>query len=304
MDRTDVILIQHLLLNSRVSYRELADKLDISVNAVHKRVQGLIDSGVIHRFTTKVSLVALGAVAVVIYGPTLEKMDDIAAELRKDDRIYWISQASGGMLYVGGYLHNIGELEDFVSSVRKVAGIDSPQVGILAAPPAPTDRDLSRLDYRIIQALSSDSRQAVSDVAEALSTSAKTVRRRLAWMTEQNLIECTLEWYPDKSNDIISMFHLRLEPGVDRYPMALSLMSRHSPAVLFFFLFSNQPDTLLLGTWSSTMSEMNELRRRLEREEGVASSIPHILYTGEVYETWRERLAEERGGRGTGARGQ
>lgn len=61
MDKTDIVLSMLLLANSRISYRELAEKLDLSANAIHKRIQSLIDLGIIRRFTTKVSLVALQA---------------------------------------------------------------------------------------------------------------------------------------------------------------------------------------------------------------------------------------------------
>jgi len=51
MDKTDIILCQMLLGNSRLSYSELADTLNLSVTAVHKRIQDLVESGVIRKFT-------------------------------------------------------------------------------------------------------------------------------------------------------------------------------------------------------------------------------------------------------------
>ena len=50
MDRTDFELIEGLQDDPRVSYRELADRLDLSVNSVHKRIQNLQNLGVIHSF--------------------------------------------------------------------------------------------------------------------------------------------------------------------------------------------------------------------------------------------------------------
>jgi DNA-binding Lrp family transcriptional regulator len=295
MDKTDLLLIKMLLIDSRTPYRELAEKLDLSVNAVHKRIQTLMDEGVIRTFTTKVSLPAIGAATVLIYGFSKGRMDEVSAALGEDEHIYWVSQGSGGMIYVGAYLRNIGALEGVVSLVRRMGLLDEPTVGILAGPPmVGKDSELTKLDLRIIKKLERDSRRPVSEIAEELNTSAKTVRRRLDRMLENKLIECSLEWYPDKANDIISMFHLRLSPKVDRGQLAFSLLNKYSPAGLFFFLFSNLPDTILFCTWSSTMGGVNEQRRELDAEEGVISSIPFILYSGQVYETWRERLVDER----------
>jgi DNA-binding Lrp family transcriptional regulator len=44
MDKTDMSLIMLLAANSRLSYAKLAEKLGLSVNAVHKRIQLLIET--------------------------------------------------------------------------------------------------------------------------------------------------------------------------------------------------------------------------------------------------------------------
>jgi DNA-binding Lrp family transcriptional regulator len=294
MDETDLLLIKILLLDSRTSYRELAEKLDLSVNAVHKRIQSLMEEGVIHTFTTKINLAALGGSTAIIYGFSHGKTDEVCAILGQDEHIYWVSHGSGGFIYVGAYLRNIAELEQIVSLVRSKGLVDNPIVGILTMPPPIMPvQELSKLDYRIIKVLERDSRKPVSEIAEVLNTSAKTVRRRLDRMLENKLIECSIEWYPDKSNDIISLYHIKLAPSVDRVQFVLSIMEKFSPNSLFFFLFSNLPDTILFCTWSSTTKEVNKQRRRLDAENGVVSSTPVILFSGHVYDTWRERLVDE-----------
>jgi DNA-binding Lrp family transcriptional regulator len=61
LDKTDVILCQLLLANSRLSYRELAEKLDLSVTAIHNRIQSLVEMGIIRKFTAKPSIYAQNA---------------------------------------------------------------------------------------------------------------------------------------------------------------------------------------------------------------------------------------------------
>ena len=64
MDKTDVILSQLLLANSRRSYRELAEKLNLSVTAVHNRIQSLIEMGIIRKFIARPSVFAANAIHV------------------------------------------------------------------------------------------------------------------------------------------------------------------------------------------------------------------------------------------------
>jgi predicted transcriptional regulator len=74
------------------------------------------------------------------------------------------------------------------------------------------DTKMCELDYKIIQSLKDNSRKATSDVAEELGVSAKTVRHRLSRMERNYLIQTSIDWFPDASNDIISVFHINLKP--------------------------------------------------------------------------------------------
>jgi DNA-binding Lrp family transcriptional regulator len=59
-----------LLSNSRTPYRALAEKLNLSVNAVHKRVQTLIDQGIIREFIARPGFAATGALIALVHGAT------------------------------------------------------------------------------------------------------------------------------------------------------------------------------------------------------------------------------------------
>ena len=66
MDRTDITLCKLLLANSRIPIRELADKLGLSVAAVHGRIQGLRDAGIIKAFTARIGLGTLGVTIALV----------------------------------------------------------------------------------------------------------------------------------------------------------------------------------------------------------------------------------------------
>jgi DNA-binding Lrp family transcriptional regulator len=279
MDKTDVALIQLLLVNSRLSYGKLAEKLGLSVNAVHKRIQSLIETGVIRKFTAKIGALAVNFVNVFIWGTSqLNSLQGLPDKLRNHGSIYWLAVGGGKYVYVGAYLRSINELEPLVSYIRKEAGITDPTVGIMAvshsqlpANFASIDTTLCDLDYRIIGSLSNNSRKAISDVATEVGVSAKTVRRRLARMIKNWLIELSLEWYPDVSNDIITLFDIRLKPNTD-IGIAYKTLKKYSPNVLFYWSFVNIANTLTFAVWTNSMKEMQNIRENLEKEEGYYPS--------------------------------
>jgi Lrp/AsnC family transcriptional regulator, leucine-responsive regulatory protein len=303
MDKTDMSLLMLLSANSRLSYAELAEKLNLSVNAVHKRIQLMIEAGVICKFTAKVSILASKAIVVYISGISqLGSFGDLPDKLKTQGSIFWLAVGGGKFLYIGSYVESLADVEGVVSYLKRVAGIAEPQVGIMAsAGPSPVfanlnpaDLILCDLDYRIIRSLKDDSRKAISDVAEELGVSAKTVRRRLERMVKNNLAEFTIEWYPDKSNDIITLVDVHFKPEVDFGVVPFQLLRKYAPNTLFFWCFLNFPNMVTFTIWTNTMNELQTLRESLEKEPQVTSVVFNILYKGYIFNTWRDKLVEKR----------
>lgn len=300
MDETDVVLSLLLLQNSRTPYSGLADKLSMSVPSVHKRIQALREAGIIRAFTANISLFALKGLHVLIFGRSdAQSPDEVPERLRRNNSIYWVALAGGNYLYVGAYLHSISELESCVDFVRKGAKMPDPTVGVVQVESPIQKRSggestLARLDYQIVRSLHKDSRKSISDVAEEIGVSSKTAGRRLERMIANNLVEMSMEWYPDASNDIMTVFHFHLKADADRGKAAAALINKYSPQALFLWSFSNLPNVLLSVVWSNSMKELRDIRTRFQREPFIESVVPNVLYTGYLFETWRDRLLDER----------
>ncbi len=294
VDKTDVILSMLLLANSRTPYRELADKLNLSANAIHKRIQSLIEMGVIRKFTAKISLTALQAVVVTLYGKSeAESVANLHNKLGTQGSIYWVTLGGGNYMIVGAYLKSMQEIEPLVEYVKKEALIPNPAIGIHSSAPTnprfTAERALHSLDLQIIYALSNDSRKSISDVAEEVGVTAKTVRRRLSSMTRNELVDFSIEWFPDTSNDIITTMQLKLKPDANKSKVS-DILKKYFPNMLFSYQFINIPNELLCFVWTNTMKELKEIQQSLEKEETVASIVSNILYTGYIFETWRDEL--------------
>ena len=101
-------LIMLLSANSRSSYAELAEKLNLSINAIHKRIQLLIEAGVIRKFTAKVNLFSVNAIVVFVSGTSqLGSFQDLPTKLKAHNSIYWLAEGGGKFLYIGAYLRTL-----------------------------------------------------------------------------------------------------------------------------------------------------------------------------------------------------
>jgi len=294
-----------LQVNSRLSYQELATKLGISVNAVHKRIRDLVDAGIIRVFGARLSVLAANALNVWVFGHSgAPSTSNLQERLHTNDSTYWVGLASGDFVYVGAYIQSLPKLEEYVSFVRKEARMSDPVVGMTSGVPPDIMREVSLqgstkglypLDYQIIYSLHKNSRRPLSDVAEELRVSAKTVRRRLARMIEDGLVELSIEWYPDASNDIITVFHFQLAASVDK-GSAYSVLEKYRPNVLLHVDFGNLPNLVLSFVWTNTMKELKDLQKRIQNEAVFESVTPNVLYTGYMFDTWRDKILLERGG--------
>lgn len=296
VDKTDIILCQLLLGNSRLSYRELAEKLDLSVTAVHSRIQCLIEMGIIQKFTTRVSIFAKKAIPVLIFGYSkTTSISSLKDKLDKNNFIYWLAAGGGNVLYIGAYLQNISELDEFARFVKETAEMPEPTVGLTVSPiPAlklkiDSDVGFCELDYRIIRSLKDDSRKAISMVAEEIGVSAKTVRHRLSRMEKNFMVEYSIDWYPDASNDIISIFHVQLKDDTNRDAANL-ILQKHYPNTLFYWGLSNLPNTYVFMVWTPTSKEVKTIRESFEQNPAVHSVSPNVIYTGYILPSWRDEI--------------
>ena len=298
MDRTDISLSLLLLANSRTPYHELAGRLGLSINAVHKRIGALVSQGIIRAFTAHPSLAGVGAVTVWVYGRSESAHPgDAHIRLKADNRTYWVANSGGGYLYVGGYLRSISELDGFVAFVKKEGELSDPTVGIL--PSMGSRESLRPLDYQIIASLRRDSRKPATDVASEVNASAKTVHRRLVWMTELGLVEFSLDWYPDASNDLVARSHVDAAHGCGRQQVSDALRTRFADSILVEVTFGNFPNSLTLFVWANSMRQMEDLRRGVGTVEGVGSVMLNVLQVGYLFDTWRVELVLKKLGKVT-----
>jgi len=305
MDVSDIRLMEQLMHNSRTPYRELADGLGLSVQAVHNRIQTLVEAGVIHRFTAHLSVPYLGAVPVYVSGQsTSHSLDAVLDKLRASDSIELVTTAAGNMIFTQSLLRGISELEGHVEFVKSAAAIPDPfpvgieginQVGVRAAVRAPKRSvELTTLDYRIVNVLHRDSRLAVADIADELGVAAKTVTRRLGRMVDSGDVELTVQVQMAASSGTTGFILIGLRPGVDKNQIRKGLNERFGKSIVMLMTYSNLPDKLFFMCWAQTAVKISEVVEAVSVDKNVLGVKSYILYKAYWNDTWRDKLVAEK----------
>ncbi|HVO77784.1 MAG TPA: hypothetical protein VMS79_02835, partial [Methanomassiliicoccales archaeon] len=111
-----------------------------------------------------------------------------------------------------------------------------------------------------------------------------------------HLVEFSLEWYPDATNDIMTLFQVHIDPAAESWKVGMRMVGDLAPNALFPMIFSNAPDTLFIVTWTPTVKDLSALRERILGLEAVRRAVPHIIFSGNTFDTWRDRLLSEKAG--------
>lgn len=296
-------LCGRLILNSRTPYRELADELGLSLQAVHRRIQVMQEQGVIAGFPGGLAIGFVNPVVLYVFGTSnAANMDRVVADLRRDDRTYIVLVCARNYLSIGALLRGHDEIEDYMSFVQRSAGLTDIAIGIMSLTQlagekvgwADREKELSTLDYRIIDALRPDARRPVEAIAAELNVSAATARRRLNRLMEIGAFSASMDWRPSASGQIEAQLHVLLKEGADRNAVGGALTVRSSAHVVALVTFGNLPRFLLLVVWARSLKGLGELVSSCEGVEGVEAVSPNVIISEARFETWIDKMVTER----------
>ncbi|MFX0002794.1 MAG: winged helix-turn-helix transcriptional regulator [Candidatus Hermodarchaeota archaeon] len=300
MDEIDLKIILLLMNNSRLSYREISEHLALSVNAVFKRVQNLIDLRIIQKFTAKLKPYAINAIYAFIFGQSnTQNIDNAIIELGKHDNTWQIILSSRNYMYIGSMLENIHQLDNYTSFVSQTVEFQSPKIGLLSGVqyttpiryivPKSRSMNYDKLDLQIIRSLHNDSRKPISEIADEVNSTANTIRRRLTRMSDEGIIELSIDFNPEDSNDIFALFQITLSPSADKNEVAKFLNEKYDPNLFYCWTFSNLPNLIVCWVWANTMKELTELVENIKQEK-IESIVFDIMFKVYYFDTWKEKL--------------
>lgn len=305
MDEIDIRICQLLSVNPRMAYRELADKLGISVSAVHARLKSMTEEGIIKGSYARVSTGQLGGVIVMISGrSTHNSAKDLEAALSKSDNVEEVFVASGMVAYINGLLRNISELDKHVEFIRSAAKLTDMRVGIenyglygdKKAVRGVVQGSMTPLDYRIAESMATDARKSVQDIAAEVNVSPRTVKRRLDRMLQEGLLEMTIGWNPYQvANLIIAFVDITLKEGVDKGVFAGDVSKNFGPQILVTGIYHNLPNYAVSVVWTSVIGNVRHIVVELEKDDRVVSAIANVGVTFFALTSWRKAATLKKG---------
>jgi DNA-binding Lrp family transcriptional regulator len=287
-----------------MSVRDLADRLEISVQATHRRMQNLKTTGVIRRYISFLSVEYLRTSRVYSSGRTqIEDYQELRRLLKDNDMVYVVLVASEDFVYISFIPREMNDLDAIVTFLKSKIRIQNPLISIesqvcfgdiilnrsYTGPP-----ELTAVDYRIVHALQENSRKGIDEIAGELDLSARTVTRHLDRMIDDGAIEFGLDWDPAYSSGITSLIMVKAEPGTNLGKIRNKLNESLGGNIIFTTSFVNPLDILGCYSWTPTLKRRKELVDEISRIDGVEHTQSMLLQDGWVQETWRAQMLRDK----------
>lgn len=293
--------------NPRIQIRDLVRQLGISKQAVHHRMQVLMETGVIKGAFACVSPRYLNAIPMSVSGTSRTTcMDRTLDRLGSSEHTRRVVVASGNYVYVVGFLRNISELDGYVEFVKRTAEMPDPTVGIYTQDDGLMSgyvvdghgkrrqkyRELTPLDLRIVRALKDNARRPVGEVADAVGVSAKTVRRHLESMLSDGSIDLSVPMDSGLGGDMFLIMHVNLNDGANKTKVGGRLLSKRYFPDQYVRTHSNLPKFLNWVFWTNDMRLLRRALKETSEDKDVHSVMLNFAYLERIYETWLDRLPE------------
>ncbi len=290
MDEVDLALVKMLMANSRLTYRDLANETKLTITAIHKRVQHLVDTGIIETFIARPNITALKGIAIGAWGTTKAKsIDEISIKLGEHESTFFVGSLSGKFIHLGAFLRDISELQNFSTFVAKTGQIEEPTIGIVSMPYPSMPEFFKNIDYKILKALNCDARKSIGDVADEVGISAKTVKKSIERMISNQLASFTIAWAPKTENNFVTNFYLSLQENSSIQVVLQHLVEKFGQNMVYCLAYSNIPNFLVMTTWAKSPGDMQKIEEELQKE-GFKDVVPRIVLNGKYFDCWLDDL--------------
>jgi DNA-binding Lrp family transcriptional regulator len=290
MDDRDLELLKLLLFDGRMSYESIAKKIKITPYLVKKRIKELVDLGVIMKFTTNVNFLMFQKSVCYTLAEVKEGTDqhDLINHIGKLDEV------TGGAISLQNkmqIIHTYSDDYDFkknLENLMQFEEIERIENYILLIPPdlGFKNKRLTKTDWKIINVIKDNCRKTDIEIANELGISSKTVKRRLSYLTENNLILFMIELDTSAADFLSYLLIVKFQRiASESYNKVLSIIKNY----FYVWKVANQ-EAFIFTVFINRLREIDEQVKEIQEVPYVKDVISFVPTKMFYFENWIDNL--------------
>ena len=294
IDSIDQLIIDRLKINCRTSFQELAKVSSVSANEVMKRIDKLINSGVIEEFVVVLSpqMTDEDTVIAVLEFPTEQNERKLLKALSSNPSVHRVSRLLDGRYIVFGVYFEQEELSSLTQHLRKIPGVRNIEMHFRFLHYWGGKIDLSSSHREILRCLLTNPRMSISDIARETGLESDNVKEIIEEMRESEAVLFTIntsDAMNEKSTEVLAKVQWNV--GKTSKEQVLTWLQEQFGSVRLGERVSATEPTLFFHFSVNHVQEV-ELVVKKTREFGLVTTIePMILFPGTAFPDPRQRRA-------------
>ena len=265
IDNLDMKILSNLLNNCRESDRQVGQKIGLSGVAVKSRINKMLKSKLIEKFTLKIEPHLLGY-NVIYLVTTGQDVNEIVKQVKLVGEPFFIVPCVGGISACGIVVK--GEVEQKIAIINNLLK-EVRILNIFEAEDAGIKSNLTKTDLDVIEQLLKDPQERIDVIAKNLHLSTKTVTRSIEKLQKNPAFQFTLTYNPSKIKPYISHAILCVVNGNIQNLLKTLKIQFEDHFMQIPFIAKNQ---IALFLYSEDIFEMDEMVQKARSVENVISA--------------------------------
>ena len=264
IDNLDMKILSNLLNNCRESDRQIGQKIGLSGVSVRSRIEKMLKSKLIEKFTLKIEPHILGY-NVIYLVTTGQDVNEIVKQVKLVGEPFFVVPCVGGYSACGIVVK--GEVEQKIAIIKNMLK----QVRILnifEAEDAGIESNLTKTDLDVIEQLLNNPLEQIDVVAKNAKISSKTVARSIEKLQENPAFQFTLTYDPGKIKPYIAHAVLCVVNGNIETLLKALRKQFEEHFMQIPFIAKNQ---IALFLYSEDIFEMDEMVQKASGVENVVA---------------------------------
>ncbi len=292
MDDKDLEILKLLLFDGRMSYELIAKKIKLTPYLVKKRINNLVDMGVIMKFTTNLNFLMFQK--SVCY--TLADVKQGTDQQELIERIGQLDEVSGGAISLQNkmqIIHIYSDDYEFKKNLEKLMQfkeIQNTENFILLIPPDLDfkNKRLTKTDWKIVNCIKDNCRKTDVEIADELGISSKTVKRRLSYMRENNIILFMIDLDTSAADFLSYLLIVKFQRiASESFNKVMQIVKNY----FYVWRVANQ-EAFIITVFINKLREIDEHVKEIENIPYVKEVISFVPTKMFYFENWIDKLIQ------------
>ncbi|MFX0055286.1 MAG: winged helix-turn-helix transcriptional regulator [Candidatus Hermodarchaeota archaeon] len=236
MDEIDKGILFGLLQNCRTPYRTLAQQFNMTANAVKKRVQKLIDTGVIVRFTADLSpaMVDGDNFLAVISTDGSENEEECLNLIGSHKLVREVGILSGSSYLAMGTSIGSESLRDLGSFLRGIKNANHVELHSLVKDANHGSKtELTKLQLRVLNCLVKNPRMPTNEISELTGLTVRRTRATIKMLLESGAVSLGIRWNLSAGDGFVFLLRIQWDEKTGSLEDVLIFIGQNFPVAFY-----------------------------------------------------------------------